>query len=152
MFNCFAIGWEDPIVSGPQLVKGQKKGQKNLMIVILFCDYGWVYAHWNIPHTGLETLTHNWPVMDSSPTRGTAVSNSRIRKKDHFPRNYEEYPVWDLLIKNFGVVSNSRIREFVKFTRGVYSEGSPQWGWNTHRLGCGFESHPGYKVIIFTNS
>ena len=54
--------------------------------------------------------------------------NSRIRKNDHFPRNYEEDPVLDLLVKNFGVVSNSRIREFVKFPRGVYSEGSPRWG------------------------
>ena len=137
---------KDPIVSGLYSEKGAKKGpEKNDRYYVYLCTY-------NIPHTGLIPLTYNCPVGGSGLYRGTVVSNSRIRKKDHFPRNYGEDPFWDLLVKILGVVSYSRIREFVKFTRGVYSEGSPRWGWNSYRLGCGFESHPGYTGTKFTNS
>ena len=65
----------------------------------------------NVPHTGLEPLTYKCPVIGSGLSRGTVVSNSRIRKNDHFPRNYEEAPVPNLRVKKLRVVSNSRIRE-----------------------------------------
>ncbi len=83
---------EKQIISGPQLEKGPRKISDRYYVYL--CTY-------NIPHTGLIPLTYNCPVGGSGLYRGTVVSNSRICKKDHFPRNYEEDPIFDLLVKNF---------------------------------------------------
>ena len=56
--------------------------------------------------------------------------NSRIRKKDHFPRNYEETPVSDLLVKNFGWY---QIHEFVNLLNflGAFTRKDPPGGAET---------------------